>query len=304
MPTWCGKRPSAASARHLVKGERYILNDDCYPHYIGEFIRQDVSTSYWEVGPRPNLKTVDLAYLITHFNPLYGHWLLEIFPKLFAVKALLKRGLIAPILVPTHIPSFVLEAIAEVVPEAEVIEYNRVTETVRVKRAVLPGMMHRDYVFNAAFLDALNTFLEPVRQAPGPSAIFVSRSGLTTAFRRLENADAVDAAAERLGLTVIRPEELPWREQVRLFASARLIVGEYGSGMHNAIFAPVGTKVVCLNAVNELQGRIANACGHALGYLLDPDGRPRLFEGGWQTQQSYRIDLDAFEARIGPLMGQ
>ena len=87
------------------------------------------------------------------------------------------------------------------------------------------------------------------------------------------------------GLTVVRPEELPWIEQVRLFASAHLIVGEYGSGMHNALFSPAGAKVVCLNVVNELQARIGNAFGHDVGYLLDPDGAPRLFQGGWETQQ-------------------
>lgn len=286
----------------LRRDDRFIVNRDCYPNYVGAFIEREISRPYWEIEPRRRTLSLDRAFVITHFNSMYGHWLLEIFPKLFAIKALMRQGLKAPILVPSHLFGFVKATLADVVPECKVIEYDRLVNTVRVKRAILPGMMQRDYVFNVAFHRALADFLAPIRAKPGPQAIFVSRAGWRGAFRRLENVEALDAAAADLGLTVIRPETLPWLEQVRLFTSARLVVGEFGSGMHNALFSPPGAKVVCLNIVNELQSRIANACGHDVGYLLDPDGAPRKLSLGWETQQGYRIDLDDFSARVGPLV--
>jgi O-antigen biosynthesis protein WbqL len=287
---------------HLLKDGRYLVNQDSYPFYVANWIENDLSRSHWAVEPKTVTRVLEPVYVISHFNPIYGHWLLEILPKLFSIADLVRKGVVRPIVVPSWMPKLVSETIALIVPECPILTYDWVSEGLHLRRAILPGMMQHQYVFNRAFHAELDRFLRPFRAEPGPPAIFVSRTGLEGKFRTLDNADALDETAARLGLTVIRPEELAWTEQLRLFASAKLIVGEFGSGLHNALFSPAGTKVVCLNVVTDVQSRIANSFGHDMGILLAADGAPRLFEKHWTVQQSYSIDLRAFEDRIAPLM--
>jgi capsular polysaccharide biosynthesis protein len=88
--------------------------------------------------------------------------------------------------------------------------------------------------------------------------IFISRPPGSS--RSLLNRDAVEAAASKLGYEIVRPEQLLFSEQIRLFASARVVLGECGSGMHNTLYCAPGTRVgVVQSATNQnfLQAQIA-----------------------------------------------
>jgi O-antigen biosynthesis protein WbqL len=211
---------------------------------------------------------------------------------------LAKIGIEGPVAVPITAPEYFKETLKSQLPTWQVIEYNPWCEVLRARRVVMPAMLHKDYVFHRNFRDFVARYAGTETVAASSSAIFVSRSSLTNQFRRLVNAEAVEDIARGLGLDVVRPETMSWVDQVRLFSGARLIVGEFGSGMHNAIFSRVGTRVVCLNAVNHVQSRIANSFGHDLGYLLDRDGLARRFEPNWAEQQTFAIDLRDFEQRV------
>jgi capsular polysaccharide biosynthesis protein len=60
-------------------------------------------------------------------------------------------------------------------------------------------------------------------------------------------------------------------EQVRVFDVARLVVGEYGSGLLNALFCRPGAAVLALNRVDGYLARIARSLDLDLGYLA-PEG--------------------------------
>src|ERR1700686_1078449 len=52
--------------------------------------------------------------------------------------------------------------------------------------------------------------------------------------------DCFEKKAAEHGFELIRPEQYTHEEQIRMFSAASVLVGEYGSGMHNSVFLPPG----------------------------------------------------------------
>jgi O-antigen biosynthesis protein WbqL len=120
-------------------------------------------------------------------------------------------------------------------------------------------------------------------------------------YRQLSNQAEIECIAVSEGLELVKPETLPISEQIALFASADLLVGEFGSAMHNALFSRRGTRVFCLNWINGLQSRIAQLKQQRVGYLLPSDGVPVKYVEG-ASLKSYHIDPDQFRKCVRALL--
>jgi capsular polysaccharide biosynthesis protein len=65
-------------------------------------------------------------------------------------------------------------------------------------------------------------------------------------------------------LEIIQPEKMTLEEQIRVFSNCELIVGPFGSGLHNMIFSK-STNIVEIfppNYTSKLNKAIAYAMGH------------------------------------------
>ena len=282
------------------KDGAYVHAASAYPGYIQAYIDREVTPHTWAFDRR-GLKTWRLrrAYVVAHFNMMWGHWLTEVFPKLFAIEQLRRQGLEAPILLPDAAPSYVRTVIEDVLPGQEVIVYPQATHCVWVARLLLPPMLQSFYVYHPAFGTALEAYVGRMEPHAGPERVYVSRSGMRTsyAYRELVNEPELETAAAERGFEIVRPEALSWREQVSLFAGARVITGEFGSGLHNTLFSPAGAKVVALNCIGDIQSRIANFRRHDIGYVLPDDGEARVFHPDRPVQR-FRIDPREFGERL------
>ena len=89
--------------------------------------------------------------------------------------------------------------------------------------------------------------------------IFISRRSFTqkVGYRGLLNEDELISALEARGFVTIEPEALDFATQVRIFASARVIVGLGGAAMFNAVFCKPGTAIV------SIEGSSAFVYGHS-----------------------------------------
>ncbi len=285
-----------------VRNGAYLYAAGAYPSYVKTYLDENIAPQTWafETGwfKRKTLH-LECAFALVHFNLMWGHWLTEVFPKLFVIRALAERGVRAPILIPSNVPVFVAEVIEDVLPGQKVIVYDPGTHKVAVRRLLLPSMLQREYVFHPWFGEALDAYAQTRTPSPDRSRVFVSRAAMRTAYayREMSNEPEIEAIAEEAGFQIIRPEFLPWREQVGVFAGAHVIAGEFGSGLHNALVSPRGAKVVALNWIGEIQSRIANFRGQDIGYVLPDDGQPRIFhlEG---SLQRFRIDPVEFRDRL------
>lgn len=114
--------------------------------------------------------------------------------------------------------------------------------------------------------------LRPPASLAGRAAekIFLSRRGRSQ--RACVNAAEVEAFFEANGFTVLLPEDLPFAEQVRAFAGARIIAGFGGSAFFTAAVNPAARLLVLTSrsyvAANEYL--IAAANGNELHYFWSP----------------------------------
>ena len=283
---------------HLKLDGRLVHADSAYPFYVRHWYEHGLTPEAWNFTA-PVRKSLPRAFVITHFNYVWGHWLTEMYPKLFLVRALLEAGIVAPLLLPASAPAYMARIARQMVPGLEIVTYDPRREAVEVGAALLPHMLHKDYFFH----DALRGELERQAKALPPvgfDKVFVSRAGVRTptTFREMANEAEIEAIAAEMGLTVLRPEALPWEEQVRIFSGARVVAGEFGSGLHNALLSPEGCQVVSLNWLVEVQSRIGHFRRHDVGYILPADGRARLHTIEPQTQP-FTIDPDEFRRGLG-----
>jgi capsular polysaccharide biosynthesis protein len=273
-----------------------VFNDEIYPGYL----RLLLADGTFEALPDTALEPIEVDRCFTVWHPncvVYGHWLIEAVPKLFGIRLLLDDttdyGDVA-LAMPADAPSFAFRAIEAILPDVAIV---RITMRQRlVASQVLMLATTRISLQSDVIAAAITAYASARMNEPNPSGLFVSRLRASD-YRRLVNLAEVEAVAVDRGLSTLYPEQHSFEDQVRAFANARVIVGEYGSGLHNAMFAPAGTVVVALNWINQAQSRIAQQFGHRVGYILPSHGGPAMFTRG-EALRDYAIDVDDFARRL------
>lgn len=273
------------------------------PLYVDEALARDGLRNDPPVGNRRLVrrrkrKLEGLSVLLTHWNSgVYGHWLVENMPKLLLLRQMMPQLPAFRIVFPHWTPEWVTRWISFVVPEATLEIYNDRNEYLQCEVLALPVFMHPEHYFHPDLVKLLNDISPPPRTTG--RKLYVSRLA-PSRFRQLSNQVEIEAIAIDEGLTIVRPEALSIAEQMELFASAELVVGEFGSAMHNAIFSRQQTKILCLNWINCVQSRIAQLRRHEVGYLLPSDGAAVKYVEG-AASATYHIDPTSFRTCLSAL---
>lgn len=271
---------------------------EIYPEYLREY-----AVNGWVRLPVVNddsEKAISLSqcWNVWHFNCLtYGHWLLEALPKVFLVASFLRKHpqfSSVPIVLPKPVFPSMMEAVAAISPSSPIIQYIPDEERVVAATTYLPAVS-RNYFYNASVIRSMTGFSKLFPRTE--SKILLGRR-VASKVRYLENFDEIRQIAEARRYETFFPEDHSFIDQVRVFAGARCIVGEFGSALHNSIFARPGTPVLALNWVNEVQSRIARLKGLPTGYLLPEHGLPVLYDRQETAARRYRISESAFARRL------
>ena len=208
---------------------------------------------------------------------VYGHLLIEtLFHVLLVRHALRGTGLGCRYLLPRSAAPWALRMLQEDIGiAADDIEfYDPATERVRLHQAILPAVTLTDAFHPAAdalltaWLDALAL---PPSPAPEARRLFLTRGH----FRNPHSGNRVctneaalaEYAATRHGFVAVAMETLPWRAQIALMRQAEIIVGQFGSAMHGALFARPGTRVAVMGFANLVQSQIAALRGQRMAYM-------------------------------------
>ncbi len=248
---------------------------------------------------RPTQYCAQAVLLTGPGHYIFGHWLVDFLPRLFVLYRAGYELRALKYLLPSDTPPFVF-ALLELagIPRGAVVLYDRQTDVVAVDELIVPNnlrthsRMHPDIRLAGAFLTGLflGTSGLPAARA---ERIFVIRRGSASVERRLLNRAEIEGIAAGAGFVLVDPAELTLPNQVALFASARCIIGEYGSAMHLALFSAPGTVVCCLRGNGPhpgwVQSSLAQELEHKIGYVigpLEPDGG------------SFRVDESQFRAAL------
>ncbi|MEH3146011.1 MAG: glycosyltransferase family 61 protein [Methylobacterium frigidaeris] len=105
---------------------------------------------------------------------------------------------------------------------------------------------------------------------------YLAKTRLAGGVRRIDNEDEVVEVLERAGVEIVHPEAMSFAEQVRLFATRRVVLGSVGSALHTAIFAPPGRRVIGLShaaRINPTFHLVDVLAGNEVAYLHQPGTR-------------------------------
>jgi hypothetical protein len=297
----------------LLKEDRIWLPPDCYPGYLGTMCEQagGVLPAAW-VGALNNangaIKPSDLVCACPlHPNFVYGHFLLEILPKLYLLRVILDMGADFKLALRQNIPTWTKAFIDLYFGEEDLLWYNMRNEVLRPKAVLSPSMMHRDHNFHPL----LNIVPEDVclragaaggasrDQAATPELVYLSRTRIAGAWHKLTNESEVEDTFRSAGFAIVHPQELTLAEQLAIYRGAVCLAGQYSSALHNSLFSRRGTKVLSLNRINWYQSMIARLRGQRLGFVPPADGVMRDWRMRGAAVVEYSIDCAELRAFIG-----
>ncbi|WP_276357698.1 glycosyltransferase family 61 protein [Cohnella caldifontis] len=144
--------------------------------------------------------------------------------------------------------------------------------------------------WTAEFLRREFLYDRHVAVSPEYERIFVSRSKAQR--RRMLNEDEIRLVLEERGFRTVILEELPFDEQIRIFASAKAVVAPHGAGLANLVFCPPGTQVVELFSPGYLWNYFAHIC-HQVGlghYYLIGEYSVSQGPGAWEGLSDFAAD--------------
>jgi O-antigen biosynthesis protein WbqL len=293
----------------LLRAHEPFLADDVYPEYIDP--RFDLLPEVWagslrEPAPR-EIRADAPVSAVLHPNLVYGHFLLEMLPRIYLMGVLRDLGLQFGILQPSALPGWVTAFLDLLVPDSNRILYDAKRDFIRAPAIIAPSMMHRRYAYHPAFNLLVAAMLRrcgvPLAGPPPNRRIYVSRTRNRPGWHVMTNEAEIERAMSDAGLEIIHPQELDLGEQIKVFSQAALIVGQYSSALHNALFAPAGATVIALNRVNWYQSMIARLRRHRLAFIKPRDGVFRNWRLRARGDAAFAIDPQEV-ARVLRLAGQ
>lgn len=261
--------------------------------------------------------------LIAQCEGNYAHFLVEVLPKLALVN---RTGLYpdVPILMAkwTH-PN--LHAALRLVNKSarKIIMVDR-WETVKVARLIavsptayvtaehrdhaahgsLRGISNERFPFSRTALTALREDVlkevTPVETSEhSPTGRYYIRRNHAGNPRRAINAEKIEELARRYGFKAIDPGSMGFAQQVSIFRSASMIVGQVGAALVNTLFSSEGCRILALSPYFEggnyyFWSNLMGVLGHDLNYIVGP----QVESESHTLHRDYTIDIATFELAL------
>lgn len=232
-------------------------------------------TAPWKRDPfadQPPRRYEDLRMLAMPGVAIYGHWLLDLVPRLAALSQNPGGG---PVYAPGTRPwaNQLAGYFGVDLPTPPLAWPGSLVHTDRLElRTLLSYGRVMDRAHASAAWEQLKERIlaEPLEDDISGigTRLYVSRAQWSGG-RTLVNGPEVEKAVTGRGFTVIHPETLSLRAQVEVFSRAERVLGEDGSGLHNSMFSAPGLHLTVLNVdrTNNYHASIANARGQRISYL-------------------------------------
>lgn len=271
--------PIDLSTREALIGEPLCWGCDfadwyAKEHALGELFERRLSKSYLNKiynGLADHMVYGDAAILSAPGQEIYGHWLLDVIPKLHVLQ---QAGYDD---IPIYYNS--LPGWAAYFMDSLGISRSRIrphpSRYFRVQRAIVPTGSKSGFRLGADSLKQAWARIARPARVTLPSEfvgekIFLSRRSWTHSARPSHiNIGEIETAAAARGYKIVFPETLGIPQQIRLMQTARIIVGEDGSALHNIIFSEPGARLGVLSLperTNLWHLSLCHVLGHQLAY--------------------------------------
>lgn len=211
----------------------------------------------------------------------WGHVLIFMLPRLVLAERhgidLSQTQVLASVLT----PAWHLQILGEVfgIPDSNIVFFDPESERVCIESALIPQLPYRTEGFHPDTASLFAELKQKILADEAPDAAEATRvilidrrrfSNPESRQRQATNFDEMVAALREVQpqLEVVDPSELSLRDQVRLFDQTRLLIGEYGSALHNSLFGRPGMAVVTIGESNETQQKICEVQQQKYGVVV------------------------------------
>ena len=131
--------------------------------------------------------------------------------------------------------------------------------------------------------------------------VYLSRTRVTdsTYKKRCTNEKQIEKIFKKKGFKVFYPEEMTFRKQLALYASAKMIAGIEGSALHNVLFTHDDVKCISLGSPRNVNCDSINQ--HICNALKNIDFQAISFQGE-NFEDGYTYDLDHVKNRLDHIL--
>lgn len=208
------------------------------------------------------------------FN-IYGHWLIDLLPRLAFCERMLVQNV--KVILPKGIPKYAFELLKYFgVEKNRIIEHDYKYETLHCKDAIIPSASRSGNDLShihpciGNYFDRIIDNCNLIEKDTAPY-LYLSRKGERNQMRRLINRNEVENVLDKFPFVSIQPEKLSFLEQFSLYKNAKIIIGEYGSALHNSLFGSKDLKVISLSGnhiLSFIQHRLCEVKDQQIGYVF------------------------------------
>ncbi|MBS1101661.1 glycosyltransferase family 61 protein [Gluconobacter sp. Dm-62] len=205
---------------------------------------------------------------------IYGHLIVEMLPRLMvAFTEFLPYIPDTKFLIDSLSPGWFIDFLKTEVGilPTQIEFYDSRIEKILLKKSVLiTQLINKDFhpATQFYFDDVLSK--SKIEKNSAIKNVFLTRTFLGQSLRGSfcpNEVEIAKIAAQEFGYTVLPPETLPLKEQMRIFANADSIIGIAGSSLHTAVFAKAGTKIGSIEPNSDLQHKISKLKKQKIWYM-------------------------------------
>ncbi len=294
----------------IAGGGNYIID---FKVNKKNFIEKNIVPKFWRLkinnliqnGQEPKYFDLNERYLdkdvifisIPYGMPIYGHVLIEVLPRLFLLKVLypdiLKNH---KIVLSGILPNWFFDILYELfdIDKSNIIIYNEYKEVITVKKAYIPSLLHTNYALHP-IMNLFVTYVKDkfkIKPIKGYEKIYISRKNLKKELgppRDFINSDYIEDYFFKKGYKIIYPQLLSFRQQVEIFSNSKMIVGPYGSGLHNTLFSDTHINVISFQRHTSVQDHIARLRHQNLYHINSNVSQTN------SNNTSYKVNIDDIE---------
>ncbi len=227
--------------------------------YNVNFITQSILSFFHENSASIQENSLDVVVLYDTFLTSYYHSVIDYLPRLQAAEVLVRDFGFA-IAVPPDGAEVFRTVLVHFGFENALVDVP--AQPTRFRTVAVAAAAQMGKYASPASISWLRQRFQWGSGPPGVRRLLVSRADVPT--RRIANEDALLAVLAPLGFERVVPGRMPIHEQLRLFASAAVIVAPHGGSLTNLIAAPPGTAVVEVVPTVDLGGwfsSLSEICG-------------------------------------------
>jgi capsular polysaccharide biosynthesis protein len=314
LPACVAKRPRLNALFQMVNGLGYpsqhlvvlpeatlkrnngivVFNNNCYlteAHWRASNVYDDPAyRNEWPLTDKRRL-TGNWYCLMGHWGTNYNHWMWDELPRLFSALPHLPADV--RFVVADDMSDFQRDSLRAlgVAPE-RCLAQSAFNET-RVERLWFATPLgHSEHAttapdiakkMRAVFVEKLGSQANERKRR-----VFISR--VNARHRRLLNENELTPELKGLGFEVVRPEELTFAEQVRIFSECAIVLAQHGSGLTNIFFAPAGCRVLEIHGPDVTRFHYwIMAC--TLGHSYDCFVGQAVDVSANSTEPDFKVDL-------------